>query len=134
MADLTFQKKERLKSRKLIDALFRSRRSVGAYPVRAVFMPLDFQPEGEPRAQISISVPKKTFKKAHDRNRIRRQIRECWRLQKGDFYEKLPAETPCVAVMILFVGKEAAAFEELRKGVRKMCSRLLDALADEPKK
>ena len=71
--DFSFKTAERLKSRKLIGAIFRSGQSVGAFPLRAVFLPLLLTDAPFP-VQISISVPKKKFKSAVDRNRVRRQI------------------------------------------------------------
>lgn len=78
--DLGLKKQERLCSKKAIDALFSSTdsSSLSAYPIRAVFR---FTEEAENR--ILVSVSKKRFKHAVDRNRVKRQLREAYRLNKS---------------------------------------------------
>lgn len=78
----TFHKEERLCSSRLIDMLFSSGdRSTGSFPVRLVWC---FLPDSEPvGVQVLISAPKRNFKHAVDRNRIKRQIREFYRMNGG---------------------------------------------------
>ena len=88
-----FRKRERLVSLRLIDELFGGghSRSVAAFPLRAVFM---LRPRGahdEP-LQMLISVPKKYFHHAVDRNRVKRQVREAWRLHKSLLAEALASD------------------------------------------
>lgn len=74
----TFPKSERLCSKKVIDELFLGgHKSYSAYPLRVIFMERQ-----EPGVQILISVSKRRFKHAVDRNRVKRQIREAYRLNK----------------------------------------------------
>lgn len=79
----TFRKKERIVSNLLIETLFEkgNSQSLAAYPLRAVFLKKERQ-QGNAPVQILISVPKKRFKHAVDRNRVKRQIRESYRLHK----------------------------------------------------
>ena len=79
----TFRKKERIVSNLLIETLFEkgNSQSLAAYPLRAVFLKTERQ-QGHAPAQILISVPKKKFKHAVDRNRVKRQIREAYRHHK----------------------------------------------------
>lgn len=75
----TLGKEERLCSRKVLEEMFSGgHQSVSAFPVRAVFMPSD-----EPGVRIMVSVSKRYFKRAVKRNRVKRQLREAYRLQKG---------------------------------------------------
>ena len=74
----TLGKEERLCSRKAIEDLFSGgHQSVSAYPIRAVFMPRE-----QSGVRIMVSVSKRYFKRAVKRNRIKRQLREAYRLQK----------------------------------------------------
>ena len=79
----TFRKKERIVSTRLIEMLFGKgdSQSLSAFPLRAVFLQTARQEKGAP-VQILISVPKKRFKHAVDRNRVKRQIREAYRQHK----------------------------------------------------
>jgi len=82
----TFSKSQRLCSRTLIDRLFAhaGSKSVTAYPIRAVFRKADTE-----QTQILLSVPKRLFKHAVDRNRVKRQLREAYRTQ---YQSLLPAD------------------------------------------
>ncbi len=88
MAGLTLCKRERLVSRKLIDALFSGSRSMAAFPLRVVYIKKDCAQEDEP-VQILVSVPKRHFKHAVDRNRVKRQVREAYRHNKSLIYPAL---------------------------------------------
>ncbi|MBO6191193.1 MAG: ribonuclease P protein component [Prevotella sp.] len=88
-----FRKRERLVSLRLIDELFGGghSRSVAAFPLRAVFMQRPRGAHDEP-LQMLISVPKKFFHHAVDRNRVKRQVREAWRLHKSLLAEALASD------------------------------------------
>ena len=87
----TFRKRERMVSLKLIESLFGGgcSQSVAAFPLRAVYM-LSERQTGDAPVQLLISVPKKRFKHAVDRNRVKRQIREAFRQHKDLLYHVLP--------------------------------------------
>lgn len=121
----TFSRNERLKSRKLISRLFREGHSYMAYPLRVVWLPVG--PEevqatgfGDAPAQLAISVPKRSFKTAVQRNRLKRRIREAYRLNKTAWYNKLAADGLHLALMLVYVGKEELTYEEIAGGVKKM--------------
>lgn len=82
-------KRERLSSRKQIEMLFGSgSQSMAAYPLRVVFLNKE-RAQGESPVQILVSVPKRHFKHAVDRNRVKRQVREAYRLNKQVVYDAL---------------------------------------------
>ena len=87
----TFRKRERIASLKMIETLFGGgcSQSVAAFPLRAVYMFTERQ-TGDTPVQLLISVPKKRFKHAVDRNRVKRQIREAFRQHKDLLYHVLP--------------------------------------------
>ena len=87
----TFRKQERMVSNLLIEALFDSgkSRSVTAFPLRAVYHTTERR-EGSAPVQVLISVPKKRFRHAVDRNRVKRQIREAYRHHKELLWQQIP--------------------------------------------
>ena len=98
----TFSKKERIVSKKLMETLFEKgdSQAVTAFPLKAVYMSID-RPQGGAPAQVLISVPKKRFKHAVDRNRVKRQIRESFRRHKETIYEHITARQLLVAFIWL---------------------------------
>ena len=118
----TFSRSERLKSATLIGRLFKDSQSLVAYPLRVVWIELPAVGASElpvPPVQVAISVPKRHFKTAVARNRLKRQIREAWRLQKHLFYEKR-AGKPALALMLMYIAKEPVSYAEIESGVAKM--------------
>ena len=108
MMKFTLGKKERLKSRKLIGRLYAEGNSVKAFPLRMVYLQTEHT-SGFP-VQVGVSVAKRNFKKAPDRNRLKRLMRETYRLQKEIVYDNV--EKPHV-FMISYIGKEEKPYEEL---------------------
>ena len=84
------KKRERMVSQKLIDTLFGGgcSQSMAAFPLRAVYIKKE-RAHGEAPVQMLVSVPKKRFKHAVDRNRVKRQVREAFRQHKELLYEAL---------------------------------------------
>jgi ribonuclease P protein component len=79
----SFRKEERLSSKKIIKELFDKGSSFYLFPFKVIYLENSFsKPEQSQAHQVLITVPKRKFKKAVARNRIRRQIKECYRLQK----------------------------------------------------
>lgn len=78
MGTFRFTKAERLTRKKLIDSLFHEGRSFSAYPLKVVF-----HPGTAPQNRVLISVPVHAFPKAVDRNKLKRRIREGYRLNKA---------------------------------------------------
>lgn len=119
MPDFSFQKGERLKSIKVISLLFKEGHSFIAYPLRFIWMNRP-HPENEFPAQFALSVPKRSFSKAADRNVLRRRIREAYRLHKHELYEVLPTkDNEQLAIMALYIGKEPLPYHDIEKGMLK---------------
>ena len=119
--DKTFSKAERLCSKKLITQLFSKGSAFNLYPLR--FVILKAEAPGTEFPQVLISVSKKYFKRAHDRNRLKRQIREAYRLNK----HKLMSENGhFLAVLgIIYIGKEKAAYNLIEKKLNSGLVRLV---------
>jgi ribonuclease P protein component len=107
----SFPKKEKLTSKVIIDRLFKDGDSIFKYPFRVLF--LSDEKYSEPAPQILISVSKRNFKRAVDRNRIKRLIREAYRLQKEQILSLFPTNQSHLA--ILYTAKEEIQLEELKK-------------------
>ena len=88
-----FPKCERIVSRKLVEELFTrgNSRALAAFPLRLVYMIREHLPGEEP-VQVLVSVPKKKLHHAVDRNRVKRQVREAYRLNKSVLLETLPPD------------------------------------------
>ena len=90
-------KAERICSRKLIETLFNSGagKSLSAFPLRLVYMPIERDTSAglipPVQAQMMVSVPKRYFKRAVKRNRVKRQVREAYRKNKSIIVEKVPS-------------------------------------------
>lgn len=113
-----FPRRERLKSRKRIAGLFKDGRSFIAYPLRVLW---SVDPDGEKGAvTIAFAVSKRHFKTAVARNRIKRQMREAYRLQKQDLHTRMETQASGVSVMIQFIAKTAVPYAEIAAGMEKM--------------
>lgn len=106
----TYPKHEKLKSQKHIDLLFSEGKSVSKYPLRLVFVPIEL--ENDEKIKIGVSVSKKNFKKAVDRNHYKRLLRECYRLNKHLLLETI--DRP-YAIMFFYQTKEAMTFHEMKQ-------------------
>lgn len=106
----TYPKNEKLKCQKHIDLLFTEGKSVSKYPLRLVYVPIELE-EGE-KIKMGVSVSKKNFKKAVDRNHYKRLLRECYRLNKHLLMDTL--DKP-YAVMLFYQTKEAMTFQEMNE-------------------
>ncbi len=122
----TFKKSERLCSQILIDRLFQGEsRSVAAFPIRAVFLPVDT--EVQPGVSILISVPKKRFHDAVDRNRVKRQIREAYRKHKHALVAQMAAQGRGLLVAFVYVSDKI----ESTSYIEKRMTRLLEKISTE---
>ncbi len=100
----SFKKEERLCNKRLIEQLFQKGSSFHLYPFRFAFLP---SKEITVPAQVLIAVPKKRFKRAVDRNLLKRRIREGYRILKQEYlYTLLDHRQENVLFSIQYIGKE----------------------------
>lgn len=86
-------------------------KSFSIFPLRVIFMPLE--PNSDSVVSILISVPKRRFKRAVKRNRIKRQIREAYRKNKHSLIEQLTLRHKSIAVAFIYVGDTIIPSSEL---------------------
>lgn len=126
----TFKKEERLCSKSLIDKLFHRGSSFVVYPFRVVYLSESAEEGSAPAVQTIISVSKRRFKRAHDRNRIKRLMREVYRLQKNELLiPRVIADQHVVYLAIQYVAKEELKFELLFEKMNKLLKQLANEVA-----
>jgi len=102
----TLKKAERLDRKKVIGKMFTggvSARSFAVFPLRVIYL---MEPELKSQASVLISVSKRYFKHAVDRNRVKRQIREAYRLNKEPLLELLAKRNEKLAIAFIYVSEE----------------------------
>lgn len=115
----TFSKNERLCSKILIDRLIATGKSFNHSPFRITWLPIA---ESSAPIKVVISVPKRSFKKAVDRNRLKRQIREVYRNKKQSVYDVLGEKK--MLVMIVYTAKTKLEFSEIEQKLIEALERL----------
>lgn len=114
-----FQKTEKLKSAKTIENLFLEGRTHSKFPIKIFFLPK----ENIEANLAAFAVPKRNFKSAVDRNRVKRQLRETYRLNKqllDDIHGKK------FVMLFLYLGKVKPQYAELEKAMVKLLKKLHD--------
>jgi len=106
--NFTYPKNERLKSKTTIGLLFSEGKSVSKYPLRLVYR--QAEAGSEEKIKIGVSVSKKYFKKAVDRNYFKRVLRETYRLNKHLLWDNL--EEP-YSFMFFYQTKDRLSYEEI---------------------
>lgn len=122
----TFSKNERLCSKILIDRLIETGKSFNHSPYRITWLPIA---ESSAPIKVVISIPKRSFKKAVDRNRLKRQTREIYRKEKQKVYDVL-GDLPAgqagkkILLLIVYTAKTKIEFKELELKLKEALERL----------
>ncbi|MDP4263646.1 MAG: ribonuclease P protein component [Bacteroidota bacterium] len=109
----TLGKNERLKSRKSIEQLFSEGKKITVAPYKVLYMLVHSASEFP--LLFGVGVSAKNFKKAVDRNRIKRLTKEAWRLQKKELRDKLKERNIRLNVFFIYTGKELPEYNEVYK-------------------
>ncbi|MES1219747.1 MAG: ribonuclease P protein component [Bacteroidota bacterium] len=124
----TLGKNERLKSRKRIEKLFREGKSFSIFPYK-IFYTVDHLPLTTAHlllpVQAGFSASSKNFKRAVDRNRIKRLTRECYRLQKKYLYEVAVKNNVQLAVFFIYTAKELPEYKTVYEKMGVILQRLI---------
>jgi len=115
MEGFTFQKGERLCSQKIIGELFTTGESFLAYPLKVVFLKTELS-ESFP-VQAAFTVSKRNFKRAVDRNLLKRRMREAYRLNKPDLYNQIAEKNLQIAIMFVYIGKDISEYSAIEKAM-----------------
>lgn len=119
--DYRFPKKEKLKSRKLIEQLFAEGESVSKFPLKLFYIPASFEEDVKIKATVSVS--KRNFRSAVSRNHIKRLMREAYRLNKYIAAENIESQ---YAFIFLYLSKEKPTFELIEKKMQTLLKEFAD--------
>lgn len=128
MITYTFKKTEKLCSKIHIDNLFsKGSRVITQFPFRVLWQQVN-EPEWEHPAQVLITVSKRSFKSGVDRNTIKRQIRELYRLGKHQLYSSLLDKQLQIIISINYIGKSKLKHAELKPAFEKLLHKWIQQL------
>ncbi|MBW3518837.1 ribonuclease P protein component [Flavobacterium sp. NKUCC04_CG] len=126
---LNYPKKEKLKSHITIASLFTEGKSVSKFPLRLVYVPVDAS-EQQVKIKMGVSVSKRNFKKAVDRNYFKRVLRETYRLNQELLLENL--DQP-YAIMFFYQTKERLTFNEINEKTIQLFTKFIVAISNDSK-
>ena len=122
---MKFPKKEKLKSKKLIEKLFKEGKTLSNFPLKLIYLKVDVPVDA--KFKTGVAVPKKNFKSAVKRNRIKRLLREAYRLNKHLVFNNSEGN---FAFLILYLGKEMPTYPEIDKGMQIILQKFLKKIDD----
>ncbi|MGJ8548406.1 ribonuclease P protein component [Winogradskyella wichelsiae] len=115
-----YSQKDKLKSKKLIEALFTNGKAVTAYPLKLIYIKTEFEDGSQLKTGVSVS--KRLHKTAVSRNQIKRLLREVYRLNKPLYFNN---SSNSYAFMILYLSKDGTTFDKLNKNINTLFKKFL---------
>lgn len=128
MTDFSFPNSEHLKSRKTIAGLFSGGNSVKGFPIRFQYNIRPIEDSNDVNMNVGFVVTKRNFKKAVDRNRIKRQMKEVFRLNRTILNESLQAKNMHLDMMVIFINASPSSYQQIQKGMNKGIEKLCSIL------
>jgi ribonuclease P protein component len=127
MQRYTFGKHERLVNKRLIEQLFNASRAYKDFPFMLLAHPAG---KAEETLQVLISVSKRHMRKAHDRNRVKRLMREVWRMQKHKVNEALRHHGLTAVVALVYLGKELPDLAHVETKISALNQRFIEDMVN----
>ncbi|HEX8278337.1 MAG TPA: ribonuclease P protein component [Segetibacter sp.] len=128
---LTYNKTEKLKSRKQIEHLFDRGKSFSVFPIKVLY---DFVENSDFNLQAGVTVSSRNFKKAVSRNRVKRVLREAYRLEKMPLQNMLREQEKSMILFFIYIGKELPVFAEVHGKMQIALQRLQDNILNKSPK
>lgn len=125
MKQYTLRKNERLCSKRIIEQLFAKGERFVVYPFSVYWCVCDNDSIPDTQVQVLIGTSKRKFKKAVDRNRVKRLIRECYRLNKYKLYDVLSVKDKKIALSINYIHDKIKDYGSLEEKYVKMLNTLI---------
>lgn len=137
----TYSKQEKLKSRKALEQLFAKGKSFSIFPIKVFYTVTDELVGDEidnseiklnyaALVQAGVGVSSRIFKKAHDRNKVKRLLREVYRTQKQPLYTSVASNQQQLNVFFLYIGKELPVFADLQIAMEKTLEKLIRKISE----
>ncbi len=116
MSDYSFPKSERLTNKKKFDLLFEEGKVVKGFPLKLIYI---IGGEGE-ETQFAFTVPKRAFKKAVDRNLLKRRMKEAYRLNRQSFVDAIHIENKSIFGIFIYINRSSTGYSDIEKGMKKI--------------
>ena len=143
----TYSKHEKLKSRKALEGLFARGKSFGIFPIKVFYTveeiagkeanslsvlnrPVNETEVVQNKVHAGVGVSSRIFKKAHDRNKVKRLLREVYRTQKHPLYAAMEQKTGSLDLFFLYIGKELPEFAALKETMEKVLEKLVRKISE----
>lgn len=142
----TYSKNEKLKSRKALEGLFARGKSFSIFPIKVFYTLSEDVNSGNGsdsseknkmllksgKVHAGVGVSSRIFKKAHDRNKVKRLLREVYRTQKHPLYAAMEQKTGSLDLFFLYIGKELPEFALLKDALEKILEKLVRKISESP--
>jgi ribonuclease P protein component len=122
----TFKKEERLYGHAALDDVYNNGKHLQTDSIKIIF--LEVPKSTSPPCRVVFSVPKRSFKKAVDRNLIKRRMREIYRNHKHILYKDLTEKEKSIHIYLIYLSKQINSFDELKNSMLKALTTLVNKL------